>query len=483
MSGLLRVNQKEFDKLNEMNESEYKDFLEYKLEEAKNDSNLKRYKFITKNELFRFFVYPPFLVEEGKEEIKYIEKPEQRKVRLNLKKQYRTVYTAEIMEPFVPTTEGDIELSTLLSLLGVTRKTLYNLQDKKGENNFDMYSVKGKSYIDKNDFLQYLNARHFEATNLGFENMYTTVKNLKFNKDEEGLKEIINSKEYQEKWDKYFKTVAPEQRVYKTLETEKYNNVDIYIKEEEKDYFDIYNPNIKISDTEVTEVPKLYQASYWAAILGVVTRSVLRYCELGYLSYYKLGGKYMISAEEFNRCKENIENKKIAKKPRVGRKSRIETFLSDIYFGKESKIDFKGNEKQQKLYEKIKEFEVILSNKEKEFEKLSAKLETSDAKEKIKLNEELKQHRKEIRSTDSLLRKKKSAFLKDVIKNIKYDNAEQDTIEYYKEIVKLKGYKFDYDKAKEEGNSKLAEQLQFIIVDLENKIKNKKETIIQKILE
>lgn len=482
MSGLLKVNQKEFDNLNEMNENEYKNFLEEKLEEAKNDSNLKRFKFITKNELFRFFIYPPFLIKED-EEIKYIEKPEQRKVRLELKKKYRTAYNAEIIEPFVPTTEGDIELSNLLSLLGITRKTLYNLQDKKGENNFNMYSIKGKSYIDREDFLQYLNARHFEPTNLGFEGMYTTVKNLKFNKNKEKLQEIINSKEYKEKWDKYFKTVPPEQRVYRTPKTEKYNGVDIYVKEEEQDYFDIYNPNIKICDKQITEVPKLYQASYWAAILGIVTRSVLRYCELGYLSYFKLGGKYMISIEEFNQCKENIENKKITSKPRAGRKSRIETFLSDIYFGEESVIEFKGNNKQEKMYKQIKENSQDLLNKQKKLDELLIRLEKIDAKEKVELNEEIKKYKRELRVIDTAIKAKKTLFLKDIIENINYENAEQDIADYYKLIIKLKSYNFDYNKAKEDNDNKIAEQLQFIITDLENKLKNKKEAIIQKILE
>ena len=513
MASLLRIEKSEFERLKELNKDQYGNFLEKKLEDLKNDPYYKRFKIVSQNELYRVFAYPPVMITKGSKEnstieIKYEETLEQRKERLRLKSKYRELYANEIKNKKLPVDyyEEDsvgLEANYVEKCLGISRKTLYNLQDSN-EENFKTYVKSKKLYVEKESLFEYISKRHYESSNCDMENMYLKIKELKISLTEQEtsanvskIHEIVDSKEYKEKWDNYFNTVPEEQRVFKITPTIHVNlsdnenekdDVEIFVKKKEEDNFDIYNPNVKICDSKINELPKLYPASYWAAILGVVNRTVLKYCELGYLKHYKIGSKYMISAEDFIESKSLIDNKNKSTKSNVGRKKKIELVFSEN--DTESNEHFLSLAKNSVYYNEI-------SNLFQEKIKLEDELETYKKNKKIiedknrTIEDEL-----ELKSINLSIKKVEAALarinkninrVKRIIINEIFDKEDimedlKEDIEEYNKLKKsLKNYRNDLEDAIKE-NSNLKNQLQYIVSEFEGRVAKKKQSIISKTL-
>lgn len=488
MTRLIRLKDKEiFDSLEGMDGKEYEDFLKRKLEETKKDPFYSKFSFVTKNQLFRFFAYPPELRDiENKIVLdKYKETEEQREARLKLRNYYKEICYNKVgtslpqEDNSYTTREGGIVLSTVLELLDISNKTLDNLQDRNGENNFETFKIKKKKYVDEKSLLEYLNSRHFENTDLGLEGMYKEVDSLKLHKKEETvakkkLEKIINSKEYKQKWEKYFKSVPEKQRVYRNLNKIKSDGIDIYYRGETHDNFDIYNPNIKVCDEKITKVPKLYPANYWALLLGLEVRSIYRYCDRGYLKHYRVGKKLMISVEDFDESQDKIKEKKTSTRMNSGRKRKIEFIFSDKIFEKKEFREYlkaHGFEEMEALFKDKQVIEKVIEEKEKELKK--------------QYNEELekdieKYERSLKRVSNSISKERRLAMKKLIADNEFFDLIKKDIDDYYNDLKKLKGYKEDRDKHSDDGE--IVKQLSYIIKEYEGKLEKQRENIFSKFL-
>lgn len=495
MAGLIKLNKDEFDALENMTVKEYGLFLEDKLEEAKQDDYFKRYKFITERQFYRFFTYPPFFEEE-----KYNESIDQRKERLRLKSAYRDAYVKETLNKdvkhyYLPIHESGLDANEVQQALGITRKTLYNIENSTNE--LRTYTEANKLYVDTQSLISYLENRHYESTNLGMEQMYLEVKELSFaltkreiESKRQKLNEIINSEEYKAKWEKYFKEVCDEQRVRIEPRQIRRDNVDIYIKSKEiNNYFEVYNPNIKICDDKLKEIPKLYSVNYWAAILGVVTRTVLKYCELGVLKYYKVGSKYMISAEDFAESKNLIEDNKKKTKSNVGRKKKIETLFTEEIEHEYFLELIKGSDFYKELFDlyedkKLLEKEINQTNKLiRKYKKEEAKGDSDSRKEKEKVEISLKKLKAALARVEKESKAEKRKAINEVFGNEYAIEALKDDItEYFSLVQSLKTYKRDKLKAAKAGDDKIVSQLSYIISEFEGKLKAKQSFILQKAL-
>ena len=485
MSNINKINSREFESLKSMSPKEYGDFLDEKLKRIKNDEYYSKYKIITNNELFRFFIYPPSCGTEVYEETK-----EQRKERLRLKKEYKVIYSKNIEEvvsaqPFYETKDDYIDINTVQRFLGISRSTIILLQDKNGENNFKIETITNKLYIEKQSLLKYLSKRHYETTNLNFENKYleikalkTAVKNGKRSQDKERLIEIINSDEYKSIWNKYFEEVPENLRVYKNYKKEITNGVEIYV-QEGTDFLDTYNPNIKICEKEISSIPKLHSISFISAMLGVVDRTIIRYCELGYLTHYKIGAKYMISLEDFNRSKGLIDDKKEKTKANVGRKRRIETlFTDDMFENADLEEEFKENEN----YIEIK---TLLTDKKKIKADIEA-LKKDMNKEDIILKKENISEIKSIIKKDeailariekSLAKNKRLFVFKFISNKEKVEKMNKQIDEYYDILKSLKKYNEDLIKAENKGEEEIVTQLKYMVSIFNDKFEKQKKIV------
>ena len=526
MYSLIKISKEEFENLSEKNQKEYGEFLEDKLEKAKADLAFKDFKFIKEKDYSNFFISAPVYISEDDDKIalKYKETNEQKRMRLLLKKKYKEIHDSSIINkvnPFISlgsTKSGKssfwIDANEVQEKLGITRKTLYNIQDKGNENNFDSTIINRRLFIDKKSLLNYINNRHYESTNLDIEDMYTKVKELKIaltekelDRHKKELNKIIESKEYKTKWAKYFKNVPPEERVKrvtpsisvnlaedKTDEEElnnlkkknkkkvKKDNIDIYVRRDDDDYFDEYNPNIKICSTKEEDIPKLYQASYWAAVLGVVTRTVLKYCELGYLKYYKIGSKYMISEEDFKYSKEFLDSKRKKTKSNVGRKSKFETLYSDYLLeDAEFREKYKCKEEYLLLYSISEEKEKL----EKEIEQLKQEekdLQSNDKNKKVldKLEEvdiEIRKKEASIARLNKQIIKEKRRLSNSLMENEEFcAKAKKSVSDYYEIIKSIDTFKKELKKNDDES---IETNLKYILADLEAKEEKMRKKIIK----
>lgn len=474
---LIRIyNEEEFYKMKNMAPSEYKFYLEELLLKAKRNSDFATYNFIANNKLYEFFEYPPTLRDSDTNKVieKYIETDGQRKKRLELKKYYK-----EICNPYVieqeklkvqeKTSYNTIDLSDekgntvtviaihdVLSLLNISNVTFSKVQEIEGKENLRSFIYKGKKYISEDDLLKYINNKHYESTNLDFVKMYKRVKSLKGYNDlrtsaKEELKEIISSDEYKKKWDEYFKKIPENKRVYKP-------------ENPGGDYFDIYNPNIKICDDTVKEIPQLYNANYWAAFLGIELRSIHRYCELGTIKFYRIGAKIMISTEDFSDCKSEIEESSRGVrrgKSNVGRKKKIEKILTD-------------NDLITVFRNYVEENNNLLINLLNEKANIEKKLnDTIEIEEQKKFKTILKQ-------TEMDIEKERRTLINSIISD-KMTSVNDLVNEYHSLLKTLGVYKEDRRKAEKEGKSDIANQLNYLIAEKQGALDKIKEEIINKI--
>lgn len=487
---LIRIyNEEEFYKMKNMTPSEYKFYLEELLLKAKRNSDFETYNFIANNKLYEFFEYPPTLRDSDTNKVieKYVETDGQRKKRLELKKYYK-----EICNPYVVEQEklkvqektsyntinlldekGNtvtaIAIHDVLALLNISNVTFTKVQEIEGKENLRSFIYKGKKYISEDDLLKYINNKHYESTNLGFVKMYKRVKTLKGYDDlrtsaKEELKEIISSDEYKKKWDEYFKKVPEDKRVYKLFDTVSFNGVNIFTKNPDDDYFDIYNPNIKICDNKIKEIPQLYNANYWAAFLGIELRSIHRYCEQGTLKFYRIGAKIMISTEDFSDCKSEIEesSRGIRRgKANVGRKKKIEKILTD-------------NDLITVFRNYVEENNNLLINLLNEKANIEKKLnDTIEIEEQKKFKTILKQ-------TEMDIEKERRALINSIISD-KMTSVNDLVNEYHSLLKTLGVYKEDRRKAEKEGKSDIANQLNYLIAEKQGVLDKIKEEIINKI--
>lgn len=517
MSGLIKVNLVQFKNLESMSDEEYGEFLEEKLIEIKDDCNFKKYKFIKENEYYRFFEYPPFLVKENGTEIKFEESNSKKKRRLDIKKKYRDVYVEDIINKEevydFSADEEWIEVSKVQRLLGITRKTLLNIEDRNGEVNFVTKKINRRLYVERKSLLDYMNKRHYESTGVDIEEMYFKVKELKMalTKNESDinkrkLKEIVESKEYTDKWHEYFSDVPEKSRVKRVTpsilvdigeEDENENTktiskanekVEIFVRRKDGDFFDEYNPNLRISRKKIKSVPKLYQANYCAALLGVVSRTILKYCELGYIRHFKVGSKYMISEEDFKEGKLFIKNKKRRTKTNVGRKSKAEKFLYNYLFEDnlyselfEDKLGFMDLEFTLEDKELI---ELSIKNLEKKKEKIEKRNFNEDEKyvAMMDVNSKLKKQKAALARHDREIIRLKRELILSMLKDKKLEELLSKNIREYTYLnISLREYNKELQKAINEGDEQKVTDLNYIIADFSHRLKEKKDYMIENI--
>lgn len=485
---LIKVNKKEFALLPNMNEKEYHDFLENKILLIQQDTTLKNFKINQDQDLYRLLTATPYLYENNKKIKKYDETPEQRKVRLRLKKYYNELYTKKVSKPIVvdqvESIDGGVLSTTVETLLNITRRTLYSLRGDEEENNFDMYTKDKRLYVDKKSLLAYLDRYHYCSTGLKMEQMYSLVKKISYGKKgetilKEQLDDILNSDECKNKWKQYYETVPENQRVFRMAKQIRMGKMTIYQVQNFTNDFEKYNPNIKICDDHLTEIPQLFTAGYWAAILGVGERTVLRYCELGYLPHYRIGGKAMISIDDFNSTSTNLDNI-TTRKHQSGRKKKIEFVFTDEIVKNEKVIEkFKDTKNFQRFRDGVLEIE-SLATKIKELQERQEQETDETIKEEIK--NELKAT---IASRERLLKAitqyRKAFFSDNLFIESNFEKAKPLIENYYEKRKDLKVYTKHLEEALK-AKKPTASHLQLIINDLTEDMKNVREQILNIII-
>lgn len=482
------TSKEEFNKLQTLSKEEYIDFLKDKVFEVSQSSYIKRFKIGKENDLYRLLLYPPCLVEDDRIVESYEENEEQRKGRLELKKDYYELYAQSLSQKTVTLVNSVndngrtlLDANEVENALGITRKTLYTIADVNGEKNFKLEQYNRRLYVEKESLLEYLNKHHFCSTGLHFEKIYTKVKSLKYCKKnessvEEVLNDLVNSKEVKDKWQEYYEEVPDERRVYKASAVTEYEGVKIYSKENIKDDFDVYNPNIMVCTEKITEIPQLRPISYWAAFLGVGLRTALRYCELGYMTHYKIGGRSMISDADFQKSLENLNNRNTTKK-NAGRKKRVEhIFDDDIVYNEKIASKFNNNDtfkRYKNSVEEIKKFKDSISVIKKAIATLT------DKKEVETLKIQLKESTASLNRTELAYKKfKKDFFNEELFSPELFEKSKKSIEAYYQEDKKLKVYERDLKKARENGDDRVAEQLAFLVDDIKEKLKKYREEVI-----
>lgn len=467
----LQITQEEYNILKSYNEEEYKNFLLKKIDDYVKNAPQRKNKISSKEKFYRFFIYPPFCGEE-----KYIETKIQKKERLRLKAYYRDMFVEKVQsenyEEIYYNKDSDYyDIKTLLKMLNVSKTTLDTLTA-----GFETKMIGVKKYISKKDIINYINERHFISTNLDMEDMYKKIKLLQgktlsekeriYNENE--IQKIVDSKEYKEKWKEYFKKVPEDRRVYRDKESVDYNNLKLIYEEKGKTYFDIYNPNIMISETKVQEIPKMNTINYWSAVMGVNIRTVLRYCESGFLSHYKIGGRYMISSEDFIKCKDDIQKNKSVRK-NVGRKRQIVLFADDMWDSENLK-------------------NILINNKNNdyiEYTEIAKEIDKLEVQSKSIENKDSREYKSTVGAIKRLkitTRKLKRKIIDDLLKESSLDDLDEEVKEYYKTLDSLNKYKKDMLAAKKNKNDVLATQFEYIIKEFESEESRRREAIMDKMI-
>lgn len=496
MAGLMHVGDISYSEIALMKKKDYMSFLERKMEELSKSEKYSKYKVVREKQFFRFFIYPPTV--NG---IEYIENEQQRQGRVELLNNYRELYNkALIQQDTNPNMQLNqerwVDADSVEEILGITRRTLYNLMDDENSE-LNIESRKKKLLVERSSLIKYLNNRHVVATNLGFEKMYKTYKTLSRSTKAElqeinkaKVLEIIESKEYEKLWDKYFKEIPEERRVYQEREKKDIEGYQIFTPTDKDVYFDIYNPNIQISPQYINEVPKMYTVNYISAILDMTPRSILRYCEYGNISYYKVGGRYMFSVEDFTRGQDKIEKRTKQPKSNVGRKRKIEIILSDsdLFEGKFfSHFDNQNLNQMKEIHQQLIELREQEDATQKSLRIIKNENITSDSSNRAKDSLiEAKNQLKDIKAKINMLEKTMSGLRREFFNEIIKDKEDENKVIIDKifsirksiDIIKKAGQNLK----KETGGIDLewnAAPLKF----LEESLVNEKEKLINSFLE
>lgn len=485
---LIKINQTEYDSLQKMAAEEYKNFLENKLLDIQQDEKLKSFRIGRDNDLYRVLSATPYLYEGNKKIRKYEETSEQRKARLQLKKQYNDEYITTVKEPkaakVVETTDGEVLSTTVESIMNISRNTLYTLYGDPENSNFEIINRQRRLYVNKKSLLAYLDKYHYCSTNLKMEQMYSKVKSLTYGKKgeeilKEQLDEILESDECKQKWQEYYNTVPEDKRVYRMAKQIKLGKVTIHQIDKSDNNFIKYNPNIKICDKPLTEIPQLYTVNYWAAILGVGDRTILRYCELGYLTHFKIGGKTMISTEDFKETSSNLD-KITTDKHSTGRRKRIEhVFNDDIVKNDKIISKFSGTVDFDRYRKAVLEIEE-LENKRTALRN-SLIDEKSEAKQNV-IKAEIKTITASIGRINKAATKHRRAFTEEVFSGETMKQTKALVNEYIEKQKDLKVYIKNLNEAKENHKDILVQQMEFLITDLKNQLNNLQNQILEIVL-
>lgn len=480
---IIKITQTEYNSLPNMTAEEYGNFLENKLLDIQQDEKLKNFRIGRENDLYRALSATPYLYEGNKKIRKYEETPEQRKVRLQLKKHYNDVYITTVkgpsVEKVVETTDGEVLSTNVEAIMNISRNTLYTLYGDPENSNFELINRQRRLYVNKKSLLAYLDKYHYCSTNLKMEQMYSKVKSLTYGKKgeeilKEQLDEILESDECKQKWQEYYDTVPEDKRVYRMAKQIKVGKVTIYQVDESDNDFDKYNPNIKICDEPLTEIPQLFPVNYWAAILGVGDRTILRYCELGYLTHFKIGGKTMISTEDFKATSINLDKITTAKH-KTGRKKRIEHVFNDDIVKNDKFINkFSGTidfDRYRKAILEIEELEAKRINLNEQL-KLAQNIEEQD-----NLKAEIKTTTASIERINKASIRHRKAFVDSIFTDITMEKTKALVDEFCEKQKDLKVYVKNLNEAKEKGKDEK------IFEDAITVIQNEIEDIRKKILE
>lgn len=496
MASLLQVNGKTVRELSSLTKEDYKTFLREEMVRLVDSGIYNSYKVIREKQLFRFFIYPPVV-----ENMDYPETDEQREGRLELQELFRVKYNRIIIDEIKNSEEETqsfkepwLRAFELESVLGVTRRTLYVLMDDE-DSELQKEIHQRELYITKESILAFLNKRHIVGTNLGFDKLYKKVKPLfakaesemVAKRNEKTMAEIITSYEYEKLWDKYFKKVPEDRRIYRDLNKSNIDGYKIYTTDlGSENYFSIYNPNIMIAKEKITKIPKLYPISHIAALLDTTVRTVGRYCEFGYISYYKIGGKYMFTMEDFSKEKDKLEVGRYKGKESAGRKRKIETIFRDedildteIY---EKFKDNKNLSQFKNLYSEYQSYNAELKELEvkiQQIKKLDKKTRLSESdKEYFKeLSDRLKVVKAEIGKISKILNKLRRNFFSETI--IKSEDEFKDIIENIstQEVIKK-----NLRKMVPKSDKDTVSILKSNIASIDKNLENLKIELIQRVL-
>lgn len=456
----IQISNEEKEQIRGYTPEEYELFLLKKIEEYKNNSPNRKNKIMDNK--FRFFVAPPYCGEE-----KYEETKEQRKKRLELKSHYKNLYSESLRTDtndnlYYEKDDNYYDAAILMKSLNISRVTLDIITK-----DFESMRVGNKKYIKKSDMLDYLREHRYVGTNLDTQDMYKKVNNLKTKtvsekENEENSNEIlkiVNSEEYKLKWKRYFEEVPKEYRIFKNKNSIIEDGIEIFYDVEPNNYFDIYNPNIKISDKNLEKLPILNTLSYWSSLLGINDKTLTRYCHQGYLNHYKIGGRHMTTKEDIEMCQDLLVSRK-KKKTNAGRKSRVAIFIEDNWDNLDfrDKIGSFNKLKYKKYYEIIDEIERF--NKEEETKEIKITIEKLNSR-KIRLRNQI---------------------INNVARKVTNKELETDIIKYYQVKEDFKNNKEKLDKAEAEKNKELEDQFIYIVLGYETDYMRRQELIIEEIL-
>lgn len=234
MAGLIHLEDISYSEIALMKKRDYISFLERKMKELSQSERYSRYKVVREKQLFRFFIYPPNV--NG---IEYVENEQQRQGRVELLNKYREFFNRTVIQQdedpnMQLNQERWVDAESVETILGITRRTLYNLMDDE-DSELHVESKKKKLLVEKSSLIRYLNNRHVIATNLGFEKMYKAYKTLSRTTkaelkgiNEAKVREIVESKEYAKLWEKYFREISEERRIYQEREKKEVEGYQIF---------------------------------------------------------------------------------------------------------------------------------------------------------------------------------------------------------------------------------------------------------------
>lgn len=480
MAGLIKLFEVDYRKIAAKDKEDYKAFLTQTMNEFIKKGVYNEYKVIKDKQFFRFFIYPPVI-----NEVEFVENEAQREGRLELLNFYRSSYNKKLAgadkDTFMKSSEW-IPATSVESFLGITRRTLYNILDDE-DSEIIMESYDKEMHVQKASLLQYINQRHIVGTNLGFESLYKKMRALmsksaadKELEKEDKIKEIINSSEYQSLWAKYLQKVPEDKRVLREREKNEVEGYSIYLPISSENLFEKYNPNIRIAESTVKKIPKMYSVNHIAALLDTTPRTVLRYCEYGYIPYFKIGGKYMFSMNDFSKGKNILKHQEQSTKKNVGRKRKLEIILSDndllsddiMKKFKDSSLD-----KIKKIYFELEE--VIIEEKylEERLSYMKEVDESGDINDIPALNAKLKEIKAKRNSFEKLINTLRREFFNENLKEFEDNHKEIIDMIYERRnsIKQLKSYmKNKKDKAFKESIEKTIEELEQNIKELKGKL-------------
>lgn len=451
----------EKDNLSNFSVEEYRSFLETKIR--------------GKKEGFYILLDPPYYSGDN-----YIETKEQYQVRQDLIDELVKDNNTGIFLHRRPTPyPGYLDARDIDDALQISRTSLYTIMDKN--NMQEDYFREGKrAFIKESSIITYLSERHVIPSGFDFNDMMETTAKLKIHRkgseresNEAKLQEILNSEKYKEMWEAYFKYVPEHLRVKVEPRKRRVDNYSIYVQEDSDDYFSHYNPNFMLDDSPLDFLPQFYDVKYVSEIIGVTPRTVLKYTVNGSLSFYRIGGRKMISLRDIKESKKRIESMKRMKRPTAGRKTKFESLITIEDFLDTTLFPEKTNEEIDQLRAMIDE----LSDIKAQIKELKKKDDTIDEESTYLRKVELKGKKAFQKRLMTKINKAKNTLVSKYFKNIHEQKDSIETIMKYRDFIKL-----EKEKRRvflNEKDTDRAEDSKQEILFWENKILEEKKVLIQ----